>query len=798
MTSNDRSWPLATHALLRSSWRLRLWAVLALAAGIGLENLSLFARIGFEHALATSLLGSLVGIDVGGWLARAQQRRAVAPHTHRQVLASLAVAVGLAIGLTLIPITLAAVVGLWKTTCDWSFGLVAEFGMPIVSTALAALVSYSIVTLVGAQRRFWSRLLPWLALVITAGHGLWRFYSAPPVFSYNPIVGYFPGNLYDEDIRLSAAFWWARADAVSLVIALCAASVWRFDPASHAASWRGAKLQRPASIAAAISLLALLSFAALRSQAGQLGYSIDASDIDRTLGSTLTTKHFNIHYDAAAPFAKDIELIADDHEFRYQQVVARLGIAPKGRIDSYYFANTDQKARWMGARDVEMAKPWRREIYLDHREFPHSSLRHEIAHIVAGAAGDPWFAVSAQRVLGMPLRINPGLIEGMAVALDWPGGFERNQTPHQAVRVIQAMGQQPTLRDLMSLGFLSMSSSTSYTTAGSFVHFLFETYGADKVRKYYGNGGDIMDAFGIDAVTMQSNWRDMLATIAISNDVITANRERFRQGSVFSRPCPHAIAKAQRAAETAMQHGDLDGAIAELRAICDHDRGEPRHRLLLASFLDTGDAAMKTEAADIWTALSSDKNNSVAIQISAMQALAVRAVRNNDLHAASGWLQSALKLPSDDGTRRQLEALRIASEQPGLFGETLRSYFFSRNLTTENRLAWAQAVVATPAPTSTLRGLGQYLRGLRKMDVSDWAGAANDLQASIVDGLPSDNFRVNAARRLAIAGFRSKQRSALQLAIELLQSPNTTDVDKLLAADWSERMSLYMPATNNH
>src|SRR6185503_4424610 len=117
------------------------------------------------------------------------------------------------------------------------------------------------------------------------------------------------------------------------------------------------------------------------------------------------------------------------------QVVARTGVAVPGKIHSYYFANGEQKARWMGARNVEMAKPWRREIYIDHRAFPHTSLRHEIAHVVAGEFGDPLFGVSARSVLGIPIPV-PGMIEGYAVAADWPGGYERTITPHQTMRVL--------------------------------------------------------------------------------------------------------------------------------------------------------------------------------------------------------------------------------------------------------------------------------------------------------------------------------------------------------------------------
>src|SRR5436190_18897053 len=195
----------------------------------------------------------------------------------------------------------------------------------------------------------------------------------------------------------------------------------------------------------------------------------------------------------------------------------------------------------MGARDVEMAKPWRREIYLDHRGFPHGSLRHEIAHVVASAFGDPIFGVAAKRFAGLPVFVSPGLIEGFAVAADWPGGYDR-LTPHESVRAMQQLGVQPTIRELLSLQFLTVSSARSYMTAGSFLRFLLDTYGAPSLRRLYESGGDFEGTYGKSIATLESEWRKMIATIALPPDVVEGNRERFRAGSVFARPCPHAIA----------------------------------------------------------------------------------------------------------------------------------------------------------------------------------------------------------------------------------------------------------------
>jgi hypothetical protein len=208
----------------------------------------------------------------------------------------------------------------------------------------------------------------------------------------------------------------------------------------------------------------------------------------------------------------------------------RIGVDPAeavGTIHAFYFATADRKARLMGARHVEMAKPWLRQIYVTHEAFPHPSLRHEIAHVVAGRFGDPWFGVAARRVAGLPVLVNPGLIEGLAVALDWPGS-SRSMTPHQSMRAMELLGYAPSADDVFSVRFMTLSSARGYTAAGSFLRFLLDTYGPAPVRAVYRSGGDFAAAFGKPQAALVAEWRAMLATVEVPAADLEAARERFR------------------------------------------------------------------------------------------------------------------------------------------------------------------------------------------------------------------------------------------------------------------------------
>ena len=67
---------------------------------------------------------------------------------------------------------------------------------------------------------------------------------------------------------------------------------------------------------------------------------------------------------------------------------AAFGAAPDGRITIWLFDSADDKRRWLGAAHVQIAKPWRREVYVQWEGLPHAVLPHELAHVFAGAWGD--------------------------------------------------------------------------------------------------------------------------------------------------------------------------------------------------------------------------------------------------------------------------------------------------------------------------------------------------------------------------------------------------------------------------
>src|SRR5690606_16807889 len=174
-----------------------------------------------------ALPASLAAGDLGAWVVR--RARLADPPTGRPS-AVVAALVGLASGLALatlgVPVVLPAVNAARVRTSDPVFGLLALAALPAASAGLMAATGVGL-GLVAGPRRGLSNALPYLtAALIALGVGL-RFYGEPPVFFHSILVGYYPGNLYDEDIRLGLALVWSRLFQLACVTALLSgATAW--------------------------------------------------------------------------------------------------------------------------------------------------------------------------------------------------------------------------------------------------------------------------------------------------------------------------------------------------------------------------------------------------------------------------------------------------------------------------------------------------------------------------------------------------------------------------------------------
>jgi hypothetical protein len=556
---------------------LTVYAVVALA----LCSLPLLGVLGYEAAFVFALVGSLVSVHLTVvWIHRIRRRRADplrAPLTPLGGVGGIYARVGgvnlLLLGL---PLDILSANAIHVPNCNFGVGLTWWLVLPTVSVAVATAWGVALGLL--PVRRCWAIGLGYLVVLGAVAWGFGRFYSEAPVCQYDPFAGYFSGNFYDAHIEVTSCLLAARLYHLVGGAAVLLGAARFYLPGETRLAWRvddrrwGLTAAALAAVAAAVGLY----FAG-----GPLAYTVTSRNMARALGGEHRTPHFVIHYPAGSLTPQELALHAADAELRWHQLRRFYGVAPADRIRIFYFADDEQKRRLYGAADVDMAKPWRLEVYLTLRAFPHPVLKHELAHAFSAVFGDRAFGVSFRwgRALGfVPVPLfSPGLIEGSAVAADW-----RNQgglTRHQWARAMILLHKAPPLRSVMGYGFMASAAGRSYTLAGSFCRFLVRRHGAAAFRRVYQSGGDFRQAYGKSLAQLEAQWKRFLRTVPLTDRELDLARERFRPRPVFERPCIHEIARLDRLADHLVTRGRFDAAAHTYRQMCRYDPNSPGHLL---------------------------------------------------------------------------------------------------------------------------------------------------------------------------------------------------------------------------
>ena len=181
-------------------------------------------------------------------------------------------------------------------------------------------------------------------------------------------------------------------------------------------------------------------------------------------------------------------------------------------------------------------------------------LQHELTHVVASQFGIPIFGISMHHGV-LP---NIGLIEGIAVASAWHD--DGTGTPHEESAAMMRANMLPDPESFLGLGFWGGRGAVSYTAAGSFVRFLADTYGIDRVRRAYA-WSDFDGAFGKSVPALADEWRAFLTTVPVPPKRAAAARETFTRPSIFERTCARELALLQEKGSKAAAEGQLDRAL---------------------------------------------------------------------------------------------------------------------------------------------------------------------------------------------------------------------------------------------
>jgi len=392
--------------------------------------------------------------------------------------------------------------------------------------------------------------------------GISEIYFNPQIYLYEPFTGYYPGNIYDEDIRVNFKIVSYRLINISFWIILFYI-IQKFD-------LKISILRKVGFVLFCLVIIAAFSFLK-----PFLGYSSTNSSIYNELKGKTETSHFIIYYPKDEP-QKKIEYLKLQSEYYFERISGKLKIDFTEKITIFLFKNREQKKELFGAGNADVAKTWLKQIYVDAGSFTHT-LQHEIVHIIATEWGTSPFYIAG--------KLNFGLTEGLAVAVD--NNFDEKDPDYLASVGIQS-GYKPDFRSIFNnLSFFSNSSTLSYIYAGSFTKFLLSKYGAEKIKIIY-KTGDFTETLNVSFDDLQKDYEKYLSGKGFTADKKEAE-VYFTGKSLFKKFCPRLVSKKMSEAAQYVSLKDYKSAKKTYKMIYEKTGSFPSFRGFIYNCLFTGD-----------------------------------------------------------------------------------------------------------------------------------------------------------------------------------------------------------------
>jgi len=684
-----------------------------------------------------------------------------------------------------VPLAVSLVATAIAGPCDTAYGLLFYLLGPVASAACGMAAGAAVGAVVPGRR--WAAAA-WIALFAASFvPDALHLYREPAVAFYNPFLGYFPGPIYDDRIEVGGAYVAFRAFclAVAVAVVALARAVAGGDldrrPRPDRAPWSWAVAAAGAGAAVALWNLS-----------GPLGFRVSRADVEAVLSEERSDRWCVLRHgpDLGADAA---DRLLADCGFRHRQVAAFFGLDPGDPVRLYLYPDAATKARLMGAREVEVTKPWLGEVHLTETVPGDPVIGHEIAHVVAARLAD--------NLLGLPVVRgfvpDMGRVEGLAVAAAFA---DDGPSPHEWTLAMLRAGVPADPRGLLGgAGFVTGQAARSYTAAGSFVRFMWETRGTAALRAV-ARGDPIEEVAGAAWPDLVAEWErhlDAVAGAGVDADLVAVAGGRFSGPGVLGRRCPVDTARRVGEAAEAAEAGDAGRAAECLEAAIADNPGARNllGRLALARALAGDEAGMEAAIARMATGgrpASPEDLVSAANARPASPADLVAAANARAAHALARGLPPPERVRADlveafvlspsrserRGISARLAALELPPEAALAVFRTLAGGAAGRP-----DLDLAEAVAAAPDAA-----LLRYMLGRARMGAGAYEAAVSDLLAAIALGI-GEPFLAEAHKALGKAavwaGLPGVARPHLSLALDLAPFEG----DRMVIEEYLSRLS---------
>jgi tetratricopeptide (TPR) repeat protein len=744
-------------------------AVVVLGLG-AIGFLPLFGGPGYEHAVASGLL-----VPSAAAIATALELAALPCPAPLGCAAR-----GLASGAALAALAYLTAIahGLRAGMCDfWGgsllFALTAGMGALLGGVWGAFVSEIARRQRTAARRRIACVLLAVAGPLLGVAVSIWRFFASPMIFAYDPFFGFFSGALYDTVVDVRVELWTYRAGtfaAIAGYVLVAAAFVrGKTGGIAGAIDLRSALRSPRARACLACGIALLGGTVAIAANGPRFGHWQTAATIARALGGRASGPRCDVLYpDSLLP--DQVALLVRDCEEELAADETRLGTHLDGRLTAFEFESAEQKRLLMGAADTSIAKPWRREIYVQVSPYPHPVLGHEIAHVVAGT-----FAQGPFRV-GGGLIPNPGLIEGIAVATS-PGDGEL--TDAEWARAMLDAGILPSLRELFSLDFFGQNASKSYTVAGAVIGWALDRWGPETVRAWYG-GGSIEALTGLSWAALDEEFRGWLRSLVMPTEASAYAKAMFERPSVWARRCPHAVDALHRSADRCRDERRFDHAVADYSAALALDP-QDWHALLdrarIAARYGDGAAGL----AEL-RRLASEENVPRTWRDRAEEAAADEDLLRGHLAEAEDAYRRIAARTIDEDAARTLEVKAIGARDEdareaiadllvGSPGHPVDAWLGALSMG-----LWAAASTEASDPSGD--GLAAYLVGKNLMLHDDYPRAAAFLDRALRAGAPTPRIGRELLRTRAVCACALRDSAELAEIVRLVLAADSPFADR--------------------
>lgn len=758
-----RRQPIASR--LTPGQALVLLSSVLVAGGLGF--LPLFGGPGYESALA---LGLLLPLPVAGISAlTAHRARGGRLGTSRAPFDVLSASIRFALALLGAHFVVLLLHGARAGFCDPLSGLLLFALGPASGVVLAAAWG----TVVGLGVGHFARLGPAFAVALAALGpiagvlaSLWRFWSSPMVFAFDPFVGYFAGTLYDTVIDAVPRLLTYRAGSIATLLAIvCACVVLQRSEAGRLSlqGWR----RRPGSVLLGIG--GAIASVGLAARGPALGHYQTTATIREALGELASSARCDIVY-ASGILPDRIKLLGEECDAHIESHEQFFETRLDGRVTVFAFLSARQKGELMGAAHTYIAKPWRREVYVQTENYPHPVLSHELAHVVSGTFAPGPFDVAGPLGGWMP---DPGRIEGFAVAA--APAADSDYTLLEWTKALSDLSLLPPLQGLFRLSFFGQNSATGYTVAGAVVQWLRDRHGPGALRAWYA-GATVEAAFGGETLAiLERAFREDLDRVELPTRIAELAKARFDRPAIFGRRCPHVVDRVLQDATSALEQFDVQSAVERYEQGLELDPGNFTARMGLAACAQRrGDEARSVSR---YQALASDESLTLVQRAVAAERLGDRALLAGDDDAASELYTQAAQYAFDEHRARTIDVKRHAFR-----GDQGREAIIAL-LIGDPRLGpdlfQASGMLGEWSARREDLGLADYLLGKNLYSRGRWREAAAYLERALGRDIPLSSVRREALRVSIFARCATGDRAGAEIPLrEYLADPGLSSARK--------------------